>query len=750
MGFRYFDLIKAPNSHFIGNSVDGFRSYMAAMYHIEHDSTYWHYGGMNYPYGDRVDFTDNIPLLTNSVKFISQNIVDVTPWFVGIWNVFLLVSLLLCGVFLFLIFRELELPLWYAIPISLGICFLSPQIVRMNYHFGLAHPFVIPMMIYLLLLFERKKDWQISMLIGALILMVYQIHFYLFAISIFMIGFYWLTKLIRNFSWPHLKMTLLHSSIQIFIPFVLLFLMLYLSDSILDRPEQPFGFLFYKSRLESIFFPLEYQPGRILKKLFRDELWWIEKEGIAYIGGVAVFFFGWTFFRRFRNYKTATLFPEAEPKHRNFMINLFASGLFLLLFALGFPFNLPGGAKLLEFTGPLQQFRSVGRFAWGFYYIINILAFYNLYHFIRKVDQKKWRIGFFVLAIAWLNFESVTYLNKKKLKLYPHPAKRYNFMDGHNKWLKKVDWKKYQAILPIPYFHIGSENVWLDAKGPVAYRSLWSSVRTGLPVISSFMGRTSLSQTKDFLAFIGEPYRPLKMTDALPNQQPILIFLQKANYKGKEERYQYLLDQCPKVYEDKFIELYELPIPLLEDRIHKKKNQIAVSIKDTTLHVFNDWLMLDSLVQFIHQDFNHIETTKNYGGQGAFSGKGNKENIIFEGPIPNQQADTLYQLALWMNIQNDLDARTWIRVEELNRSTSEIVQQRAFHIDRLIRCMDEDWALVEDTVRLKRPDSALRIIVGNENLGESPIHLDELQIRLKEAQLYRKEQKTIWWNNRRY
>ncbi|MEM9824106.1 MAG: hypothetical protein AAF985_23675, partial [Bacteroidota bacterium] len=136
IGTRHFDLIKAPNSHFIGHSMDGYRSYMAALYHIKHDTSYGHYEGMNYPYGDRVDFTDNIPLISNGIKFISQNIVDLSPWTIGIWNSFLLLSILLSGVFMYLIFRELELPLWYALLISVGISFLSPQLYRTYAHYG--------------------------------------------------------------------------------------------------------------------------------------------------------------------------------------------------------------------------------------------------------------------------------------------------------------------------------------------------------------------------------------------------------------------------------------------------------------------------------------------------------------------------------------------------------------------------------------------------------------------------------------
>ena len=101
-----------------------------------------------------------------------------------------------------------------------------------------------------------------------------------------------------------------------------------------------------------------------------------------------------------------------------------------------------------------------------------------------------------------------------------------------------------------------------------------------------------------------------------------------------------------------------------------------------------------------------------------------------------------------MYLKEDLHPRSIIRYEELDRSNSEVLQQRAFHIDKLIRCMDNDWGLVEDTLRLNRTDSAIRVVLSNERLGEDSIHLDELLIRPLETDLYRKEGEMLWWNNR--
>ncbi len=47
---------------------DGLKSTFSTLYHIEYDSSYWHFEGMNYPFGESVFFTGNQTFLTNAIK----------------------------------------------------------------------------------------------------------------------------------------------------------------------------------------------------------------------------------------------------------------------------------------------------------------------------------------------------------------------------------------------------------------------------------------------------------------------------------------------------------------------------------------------------------------------------------------------------------------------------------------------------------------------------------------------------------
>lgn len=749
IGIRHFDLIKAPNSYFIGNSTDGVRSYMAALYHIKHDTTYGHYQGMNYPYGDRVDFTDNMPILSNSIKFISQNIVDISPWTTGIWNVFLLFSILLCGVFLYLIFRELKLPLWYALLVSVGIAFLSPQLYRTFSHYGLAHPFVIPMMIYLLLRFEQKPGIKGSLLIAGAILMTYGLHFYLFALAILMIGFYWLMKLLSSFTLDNFKKVMLHGSLQTVLPFALLLIFFVLNDPITDRPMKPYGFMAYKAYFLSVFFPINFHPGRILKT-YLGPMEYISAEGWSYIGATAIGLVVAIVLRRLFKWRSSRLFDGAEEKYRPFMVHLFGSGFILLLFSFGLPISIEGMEFLLNYIGPLKQFRSIGRFAWVFFYISNIIAFYLAFRWAKKIDRKVLRYAFLFLIIGILGLESMVTLFKPNHPLYPHPSGRQQFKTADNPWMETTDWSKYQAILPIPYFHIGSENIWITAEAPILPRSMWTSVQTGLPVISSFMGRTSLSQTLDFMAMVKEPYRPLAILEKMHPEKSILIFVHLANYEFKREKYDFLFEGLHPIYEDNATKLYELKPAILHQRIKAKAIAAHEAFDTLNLVQHKTYLSPDSLATVAYQSFDHHPTEKVYAGSGAFSGLPEVEHRLFEENIPGQKAEVPYICSVWAYVKEDLHPKIWFNIEEFDLTTWQGLWKRPYRLDQEIVAIDGDWALIELKFKLKRADTGVRISAINHSLFKKEMYLDELMMRPENSTIFRQENKWLWLNNRRY
>ena len=57
----------------------------------------------------------------------------------------------------------------------------------------------------------------------------------------------------------------------------------------------------------------------------------------------------------------------------------------------------------------------------------------------------------------------------------------------------------------MPYYHIGSENYWVNGNSPVIEESYIASLKTGLPLNSVMVSRTSISQTLANLDLFWEP-----------------------------------------------------------------------------------------------------------------------------------------------------------------------------------------------------------------------------------------------------
>ncbi len=126
----------------------------------------------------------------------------------------------------------------------------------------------------------------------------------------------------------------------------------------------------------------------------------------------------------------------------------------------------------------------------------------------------------------------------------------YTFMDGHqdiintsikelddkgnnlpeDNWLNKINPNQYQAIIPLPYFHVGSENLWLEPNSDILKNTFIVSLKTGLPTTGVAMSRTSLSQTFNQISLLLEPYRKLEILKRSENRyKPCWFWLNPMN-----------------------------------------------------------------------------------------------------------------------------------------------------------------------------------------------------------------------------
>lgn len=741
---RFPDFIKYNNDGFIEPWGDGYKTYHAYLYHVQHDSTYSHFEGMNYPYGEHVIPGDTEPTLSNGVKWLSKMGVPLESRALGVLNISMLVSLLLCALFLYLIFMRLQLPFWYAVGAAIALTFLTPQLHRMASHYGLARPEVIPMILYGLLRMEETKRYRYSLFIGLITIFYSAIHFYFFALIAFTITAYFFFRILILGNWKAWPTYLMHYLFQIVVPLLFFYFWMMHLDLVTDRSAVPWGFFFYRA-----------YPAGILTSPLQPHWQWVNEQWLhirnldiearSYIGLVAIAgllaMLVWWLWNQFGAKKK--VFLALEKAHANFLLFQLLSGLAILIFAFGIPFIIPGLEGLLDLAGPVRQFRSIGRFAWVIYYGANIAVVVWLYDRWRKYAY------LLVLPLALLFFEAYHYNQGIDLRLDHiedyEPGRRFTDIPG-------LGLDRYQAILPIPYYNLGSDQFWWDVSGFIGQKSMTLSVQTGLPLTAAMLTRTSRSQTINQLQLVTEPYRKPNILADLPSDAPLLMAWDTIRIQEHEGRFDHLRQGARMIYRDRELELYSLPLSSFEDRIDQRENAISRQLAgaDSLLFARQGFWQTDSLSNWIYEPFDSLTGEMTYLGDGAFTGRMEENNILYDGPLPAADSAGLL-LSVWMYIDRDLYTRSDVRLEEYDAKTGEIVQTFNSTAWRLVWLFDSNgWAMLEFPFIPQGPDTHLRWSFQNEQLGTQTLILDELLIRPASLDVYRKGEGRIWMNNRNY
>ena len=751
VGMSHFQLLQSPNSYYLGDTYDGFRTMMAAQYHVKYDSSYHHFEGMHYPYGDRLSFVDAQPLLTNSLKFISQHFTDISYSVPGVMNMALLISLWLSGLLLFLLLRKLELSLWYSLLVASGITFLSPQLARFDGHYGLAYTFAVPLLLYLLYRFEESQSiksgiWW-SLVIGGSMWCITQLHNYLFALLFFTVALYFLLRLSIQNDRHYFKKWLTGFGIQLLLPLAVL-LISQSFDVVADRTARPFGFLVYEGHIDTIFISPDFLSGRWIRSCLPFRLPYLTFESYAYVGMVVSIFLIWELIRLIKTRTIKNAYTYCSNIQKRYLLAVFGAATILLLAALGMPFKIPGLEFLIDYLGPLRQFRSLGRFAWMFFYVANISVFYLLYQQSHRISNSKLRSIILILALGILGLEAIAFTFKKRTELISRPENRVEFMRSDNPWFDSIKFDQYQAILPIPFYHGGSENIWIPSRGKVMHYSLWASLETGLPVMASFMGRTSLAQTINQVEFIGEPYRIPQILNDLPNDKPILLMVINKNYKQVKHRFDHLLYGLKPIYADEKLRFYKLTISKIKERIawrHKKfLNELTTMKLVEHPHLWS----IDSSVNYIYKNFDEQDSQRSYRGGGAFEAEGGTVNPLYSGTIPKQRANARYVFSLWYFVNQDMHPKTVVHFKEIDTTTKKVIADKTYQLSAYIRSIDDGWALTDIPITIQQEDSQIQLLLENDDLKGEVFWVDEFQFRPSKARLFKKTTTEFARNNR--
>jgi hypothetical protein len=744
--FFFGDTMRSPGNYWFDAADQGIATYYGALYHAQYDQHAYRSNAMNYPYGEAISFTDSQPLLVNPIRFISKHIVDITDHTVAIINLAMLFSIVLASLFIYLIFKEMGVKWWFASLAAVGIAMVSPQIGSMGGHFGLSWLFWIPLVLYLIIRFDRTRKLPYTLLIGIVTFCAGLMHFYFVAIIAFLTGGYWFFR----FIWYRQAKTFwyrdtIHIFLQFIFPVLVLQFLTMVNDDVTDRTAWPFGLYSYLAHPVGIFLP-DKRPWLFVSEhitVFRH----LSRESLAYIGTPALFGFlaglAWMVKRAIRRQSFL------KVTHLSSVNVMFWVSVLALLFSFGLPMVL-GMKGLADYAGPLRQLRTLSRFSWLFFYLLNIIVFTSIYHraFVKE-SQWYWKVfaGAAVLLLfvdGFYNVRNVSHVIKNRI-FVPEDTQT---LSEANAWVNEVDASKYQAILPIPYFHVGSENIWIDATHGVKETTMLASLKTGLPTVGVELSRTSISQTYNNYALVTEPLERLEFPDFLPDERPLLLLLMKGYQPSAQE--QRMLDHSRLLTEAPAFVLYELPVATIR-RLNLMYNDEVISKYETTSLVDrNGWQVSDPDAWFLWQPFDEISAGSSFDGEGAMTYPARQWHTVWQDTLHRVPSGTAMMVSFWVrNYRQDAYLRTNMEFFLKNPATDETTFCLYSDFFRHIKAFSGEWALIEFPFETRNDNEIGKLSIRNTVLPRAGYAIDELMIREQGLDVFRRDDRWLWYNNRR-
>jgi hypothetical protein len=767
-----------PNDNYLMLSPDGFKNYMTTAWHVRHDSTLVHYRGMNYPYGEHSLFTDNQPVFSSALQWWHRKVSDIGTSTVGIINISQLLSILLGCAILFLLLRKLHLPVWYAGLVTIGMTFLAPQYHRFDGHFGLSHTFVITGLLYLLCRYEERKSKRYqSLQIGALVWFAAQLHFYYLGLALLFLSLYMAFQVMSDFTWGNIKARFSHWLVMIILPYALLNIWIHWADFHPDRPATPYGFTSYIGFWEGIFLPYEQFPLHQWINAHITKIRTIDGETKAY-AGVLVFLFTAGLilsglFRRIKNVFTLRpfrfshlltglkIFPtewDNFAHHRvqkQYLRGIFTAAFLLLLFSCGFPFAIKGWEWTANYFGPLRQFRGLGRFTWVFFYVANITLFYSLYHYSQLLPRKWFKNQeskaipilknlMLALPLCILGYEAFTFQKMKPLQLSENTELKAILTSKPNsQWLEKVDFTKYQALLPLPYYHMGSENIWLDIDFGLFIRTQLTAFHTGVPDMGVNMSRTSVGQTVKSVQLTLEPGEIPAIIQDFPDARPLALMIQPEKWEEVQRKYKHLVSKAKLLYNSDQIRVMELPIDSLIAAVQEHQISVKKEMQSRNLYGMGVWRSTRPEKDFYYQSFDSLPQTENaFRGKGAYKGIMSDTTWLYNSKLPKGN----YSISVWCKATLDMGMNNEMKIIDNKISDGTELKFKHEGLRFYLKQIVGDWGLFEVNFDVHSDESRVRIFMQKKGV-DNPFYIDDVVIKPINTELYRNEPGWVVRNN---
>lgn len=734
---------------------DGIKNIYTFFYYIQYDAGL-HFSGMNYPFDEHVIFTDNMPIISAIFKQLNAWF----PWFqsynVFAFNFILLSSFPIASVVLFKIFRIFISNNYWAIFGALIITFSAPMYMRMNGHFGMAIIYYLPLIIYLLMRWHYDRKYIYLITLTAVIGFFNFVHLYNLALALLLVGAYVLVYWImyRKTGLRNLLLACIGPILSVMIPMIITQVFLKITDSITDRNGHPWGVFGGGTEGKDIFLSNFAPLGHVFQFIFGKTPAY-GGEGYIYMGLIAILAILTCVVIGilrlvYRNSSNSSIY---HLPYTSYHIWLWVAG-FCLLIGMGFPIQ-SGMYFLTDYIASLRQFRTVGRFSWIFYTLVQVYVFLFLYHtfywakaknFAKKYIQIVASVVVIILSVQSTGiFFFYKYLSTQHQYgihdefMGKDDAYDFNaFLQRHHKTASQ-----YQSALFLPLYHVGSEKVWIHEFPKILFNSMAMSMQTGIPLTNVMMSRTSLNQTFQNITLEDGPLADWSVLKKYKDQAFLIIIDTAAT---DNNTYQWYKKHTNLIGHWLQYAVYEAHPQQLLTAQHKYVQDILQGVATSTDSI-GVWMGDHFISKYAYQSFDNFPD-KGIHNQAYFHTEKLDRDTVAKFAVSDfRTEDTLYTFSAWTKVSPTDYSSTVIVIEQMDAEGNRL-EETVLHGSKSTYVIDF-WMMNTINFTLKEATSTVLISVLNDDKKINKYEgIDEIVIYPAKGIFYNKENGQYWINNR--
>ncbi len=704
---------------------DGAKNNFTYLYHCMFGHGYW-FTGMNYPFGEHIVYTDGQPVL--SVLLASLGNVSAEQALAILW---LLVSLsyVLSVLFVYRILVRFRVAPLAAMAFAGLICVFTPQVLRLQGHYALSYTCIIPMLFYWTIKYHEAFHWRYCVYFFVAGCIMSFFHPYYAAMMLiwvvsYAVGYYIFTA---GRFWQKCRHSL-PMFVSVVLVLVVIAVVMKVTDPVKDRPVKPLS-TFYetctrlKQIITSVHSPVWQKAGGKPRFRFVSE----GGEGYVYVGLVVFITMFCSFLFTLRKsiaQKRIVIVAEDTGFSPVWVFMAVA----VLLFSMGIPF-IWHMEWLLDYTSVFRQFRSFGRFSWIFYYIITVYTCVVLYHTyaqLRVAGRRLPAYSVLLLSLGFWVYEASGYVQ------YTHRLSgngKYNygviFSKDQQNWASFIrehhyDSTDFQAVLLMPFFHVGTEKLWVGDPDWMVTLGSKASLQLHLPMVDAMMSRSSWSQAQQQVKIAGGCYTDKPILSNTNSDKPFLMMNYDNDTLNPDQKY--LISASDYIGHYSQCNVYAC----YPTRIAANDRKFADSVKRILPFIAGQDTIVNGSGNFYTDHFDKGNFAAPFFGQGALSAITRDDSIWTTIPITPPKDSELYEFSCWFLLGRDDYRSPYITLEQLN-SRGKVIKSR----DALTRQSTDShgmWFRSAVYFYIRHDCVAIRCVLMN-NPAPTYIAMDELLLR---------------------